>query len=163
MLWILISHIASLQVDEELADLLGHRVFFSAPLNNPDELETALNTDAWPVRVLDPKPIFWPEYQGPTAPEDTVSNSGELPRARSESVPSVCQVKMRPGTSKYGTDQDWKIWAPAPPIPASLPDSLSRQFDRLMSASLAKATWTSLRSAERVAARTAEEFNLDLR
>lgn len=155
-----------LQVDEELADLLGHRVFFPAPLNTPDELEAALAMDSWQVRVLDPKPIYWPPYQGPTVPEDAISNSGELSCAPSESVPSVIQVSqvmMRPGTKKYGTDQDWNIWAPAPLIPASLPDSLTRQFDKLMSASLAKATWSSLRSAERVATRTAEEFNLDLR
>ena len=69
---------------------------------------------------------------------------------------------MRQGRAKYSVDTQWQTWAISAPLP-SLPPRLASKFEQLVAASLAKSTWKTLSSVERVVARTARDFELDLR
>ena len=61
------------EIDRELADLLGARVFFISPVSDPAALEKAWEEEKWAPRVMENKPIYWPAFQGSTTGEDTPS------------------------------------------------------------------------------------------
>ena len=57
-------------IDEELAALLGPSTIFLR-YYALDKIYKALGNKQWASLMLEPKPIQWPAYRGPTAPPST--------------------------------------------------------------------------------------------